>query len=304
MAARRGDVVGIAGIIAAERALGLGAEALGIVDDMGQRRAQSLIEALAERGAGARRERLRRSLLHWDGFGLRDRRTAEPCEIAAAVDQGDAGEAVAGQAATAQLDGLAVKAAMLGQSGQDRQAAVRIFEEAEQAGELLADEGGGRGADGRTGAGRQSGEAQAVVRLPGPVGGGAQEIGLTLLQRRRRGRARRAADPAGDGEGDLRPFRRGADPEIQILLAIGGDGGARDGDAEALGKAGKRGDLRHGEHAAGAATGLRLQSRQLRIGLDQPAIGVEPAGNDLRLAAHAASAAGRPRVETRATAAR
>ena len=48
MAAGRGDVGGIAGIIAAQRAFGLGAQALGIVDDMGER-------ARAAPGRAARR---------------------------------------------------------------------------------------------------------------------------------------------------------------------------------------------------------------------------------------------------------
>ncbi len=92
------------------------------------------------------------------------------------------------------------------------------------------------------------------------------------------------------------------------MLAVGGDGGARDGDAEAAGEPRQRRDLRHGEHAAFLAAGLRVERGERRIGGDQPALGVDAAGDRRRIglggAAHAASAAGRARVEIRATLAR
>ena len=213
---------------------------------------------------------------------------------------------IAALAAAAQLGDLAVERLVLGERGEDRQRAVLVLAEAEQAGELLADKVGGRAADRGGGAGRQRGQAQRVVGLPRPVGGGAQEIGLALGRRRRRGGARRALGPAGDGERDLLALGLGADPQIDVALAVGGDGGARDGDAEPAGEPGERGDLRHGEHAALAAAGLLVQRGERRIGGDQPAFGVDPAGDgvDLAARAHAASAAGRARVETRATLAR
>ncbi len=49
VAARRGDVAGIAGIIVADRPLALGADRLGAGDDPGERRPQRLVEPLAER---------------------------------------------------------------------------------------------------------------------------------------------------------------------------------------------------------------------------------------------------------------
>ena len=119
-------------------------------------------------------------------------------------------------------------------------------------------------------------------------------------------RAGRPAQPV-IGERHLLAVGLGADPQIEVALAVGGDGGARDGDAEPAGEPGQRGDLRHGEDAALAAAGLLVQRGQRRIGGDQPALGVDPAG-DWRLrcggGAHAASAAGRARVEMRATLAR
>jgi hypothetical protein len=48
MAPGRGDVVGIAGIIAAQRPVGLGAQPLGIVDDMASGARSAWIEPLAE----------------------------------------------------------------------------------------------------------------------------------------------------------------------------------------------------------------------------------------------------------------
>ena len=197
---------------------------------------------------------------------------------------------------------------MLGERGQDRKRAVRALAEAEQAGELPADQIGRVAADRGGGARREQGEPQAVVRLPHPVGGGAQEIGLALGRRGRRGRARRSRRPAGDGERDLVAFGRGADPEIEILLAVGGERGAGNGDAEPAGEPGQRRDLRDGEHAAFVAAGRGLQRGERRIGRDQPALGIDPADHFLVAAcgrgAHAASAEGRARVEMRATLAR
>ena len=69
---------------------------------------------------------------------------------------------------------------MLGERGEQRQVALPILVEAEQAGDLLADQVGGQPADRRGGARREGGDAQRVVGLPGPVGGGAQEIVLAL----------------------------------------------------------------------------------------------------------------------------
>ena len=241
------------------------------------------------------------------GLSARPRRRRRGSgEAAGAVDQRYAREREAAVAAAPQLGGLAVERLVLGQSGEDRQGAVRILLEAEQAGELLAQKRGRRAADRGRGTGRQSGEAERVVRLPGPVGCGAQEIGLALARRNRRGRARRPAGPARNGERDLLPLGRGAHPQIDVAVAVGGNGGARDGDAEPLGEPGERGDLRHGEHAAFAPAGLLVQGGECRIGGDQAAVGVEPAGDGVELggAAHADSADGRARVETRATAAR
>ena len=86
MAAGRGDVVGIAGIIAAQRAFGLGAQPLGIVDDMGERAAQRLIEPLAEGGAVARRRRggRRRRRPRRPRRRRRESRRSGPCRRSAA----------------------------------------------------------------------------------------------------------------------------------------------------------------------------------------------------------------------------
>ena len=126
------------------------------------------------------------------------------------------------------------------------------------------------------------------------------------LGRRWRGGLGRAARPAGDGERDLVALGLGADPQVDVMLAVGGDGGARDGDAEPAGEPRERRDLRHGEHAAFLAAGLGVERGERRIGGDQPALGVDPAGDRRGFgdAAHAASAAGRARVEMRATLAR
>ena len=99
----------------------------------------------------------------------------------------------------------------------------------------------------------------------------------------------------------------GADPQIEVAIAVGGDRGARDGDAEPAREPRERGDLRNREHAAFGAAGARMERGERRIGGDQPAVGVDPAGDRPILGcdrgAHAASA-GRARVEMRATLAR
>ena len=103
---------------------------------------------------------------------------------------------IAALAAAAQLGDLAVERLVLGERGQDRQGAVAALAEAEQAGELLADQLGRIAADRGGGAGRERGQAKRVVRLPHPVGGGAQEIGLALLRAasaRRAGRRGRSS---------------------------------------------------------------------------------------------------------------
>jgi hypothetical protein len=85
VAAGRCDVRGVAGIIAAKRAFGLGTKPLGIVDDMGERRAKGLIEPLSERRSVMRRRpggivgdrtvRLRRGLRR----RRRESRRSGPC---------------------------------------------------------------------------------------------------------------------------------------------------------------------------------------------------------------------------------
>ena len=110
MAAGGGDVGGIAGIVAAQRPFGLGAQALGIVDDVRRaaraapdRAARRRRSCRAGRGAsmaGARRARARSAAA----------RAAEAREPAHAVDQRHAGEAVAALAAAAQLGELGVEA--------------------------------------------------------------------------------------------------------------------------------------------------------------------------------------------------
>ena len=192
---------------------------------------------------------------------------------------------------------------MLGERGQDRQRAFAALAEAEQASELLADQIGRIAADRGGGAGRERGQAQRVVRLPHPVGRGAQEIGLALDGWRGGGLPGLATSPAGDGERDLVAVRLGADPKIDVMLPIGGDGGAADRDAETTREPGQRGELRHGEHSARIPAGLGVKSGQRRIGGDQPAFGVDSALHGDRVA-HAASEAGRARVEMRATAER
>ena len=185
---------------------------------------------------------------------------------------------------------------MLGERGQDRQRAVLALAEAEQAGELLADQLGGRAADRRRRRRRrQGGQAKRVVGLPGPVGGGAQEIGLALGGGAGAG-ARGPAAPIQPviGERDLVVPGSARTHRSMSLLAVGGDGGAGDGDSEPPGEPGERGDLRHGEQAALAAAGLRVQRGERRIGGDQPAFGIDPAGDRplaLERGAHAASAA-------------
>ena len=117
MAAGGGDVAGIAGIIAAQRPFRLGAQPLGIVDDMGERRAQRLVEPLAEGGDS-------RAATAAGGAGAAalgaqaDGGAAKAGEAAHAVDQGHAGQQIAALAAGAQLGDLAFEAAMLGERGE------------------------------------------------------------------------------------------------------------------------------------------------------------------------------------------
>ncbi len=128
------------------------------------------------------------------------------------------------------------------------------------------------------------------VRLPHPVGAGAQEIRLALGVGRRRGPARGPGDPAGDGEVDTAFPRLGANPQVEVGLALGGDGGARDDDPEPAGEPGQRRDLGHGQRPAFLAAGGAVKRHQPRLGLDQPAVGIDPAAHGVP-GAHEASLA-------------
>jgi hypothetical protein len=197
---------------------------------------------------------------------------------------------------------------VLGKPGQDRQRSVLILAEAEQAGELLADQLGGRPADARGGRPRQAGKAQCLVGLPGPVGSRAQEVRVALGRRGQRGGQRRSLAPAGDRERHFVAGRIGADPQVDVAVAVGGDRGAGDGDAEPARETGQSGDLRDRQDAALAAASARVQLGERRVGRHQPPVGVDPAGNRplaFDRGVHAASAAAeRTRVEIRATLAR
>ena len=233
---------------------------------------------------------------------------AEAGEAPHAVDQRHAGEEVAALAAAAQLGELALEALMLGERGQDRQRAVPLSRKRNRRVSCLPMNSAGlrpiaAAAPGESWVRRSVSSVSHIQSAAARRKSASRSAGAAGA-----GGARRAAGPAGDGERDLLALRLGADPEIDVLLAVGGERGARDGDAEPAGEPGERGDLRHGEHAALVAAGLGLERGERRIGRDQPALGIDAAG-DRRLAAlgggaHAASAAGRARVEMRATLAR
>src|SRR5205085_3210848 len=132
------DIVGIAGIILADRPLAPRADRLGAGDDPGKRRAQSLVEPFPESarvGLGGR-----------SGFGLgggatdRGRGAAEAGEAAEAIDQGHARKPVAPAAAAAKLGLLILEPALLGERGEDWECPFLILDQAEQRGELRPDQ--------------------------------------------------------------------------------------------------------------------------------------------------------------------
>jgi hypothetical protein len=138
---------------------------------------------------------------------------------------------------------------------------------------------GGRLADRRGAGGRQAGEAKTFVGFPYPIGGGAKEIGLPLaLGRGERGLGR-AFLPAEDGQIDALCYRLGSYPQVDVSVSIGDDNAARDDDAEALGKPGKRCHLRQRQHAPHLAAGAQLQAGKLRIGLNEPILSIDAAAD-------------------------
>jgi hypothetical protein len=169
---------------------------------------------------------------------------------------------------------------LLGQSGEQRQLAVGALLQPEQAGERLADQLGRHPARRGGGGGGQSREAQALVGFPHPVGGGAKEIRLALGLGAAPRHARRPRGPAGNVELDRsglagpRPH-----PQVEILIALGRNRGARDGDSEASREAGERGELRHRQRPLLFAAGGPVQRGEARIGLDQPPFAVDSAAN-------------------------
>jgi hypothetical protein len=282
------DVARIAGIIGADRPVRLGSDRLGAGDDAGERRPQRLVEPLAERariGVERRRAGRNRGSGGQSGGGA-----PEAGEAADAIDQRDSGEPVAPAAAAAQLGELAVEAALLGQGGEQGQLALLAFLEPEQMGELAADQLCRRPAGGGGGGGRDNGEPKPGVRLPHPVGRGAQEVCLAFGVGSGCGIAGGADGPPGDGQGHAVLAGLGANPQIESPIPLGRDRAARDDDSEPPRKAGERGDLRHCERPAFLPAGGAVQRHQPRLGLDQPSFGVEPAA-DLVRRAHAASLA-------------
>jgi murein DD-endopeptidase MepM/ murein hydrolase activator NlpD len=112
---------------------------------------------------------------------------------------------------------------MLGERGQNRQRTAIALAETEQTGKLLADQFGGRTGDSGGGGAGEGGKAQRVVRLPGPVGRGTQEIGLAFGRRGRRGGLGRSGAPAGDRKRHFVSGRIGPHPEVDVAVAIGSD---------------------------------------------------------------------------------
>jgi hypothetical protein len=188
---------------------------------------------------------------------------------------------------------------------QDRQSAVRSLAEAKEVDQPSADQLAG-GPPQRARAGRRDlGQGQGFVCLKGPIGCSALEIRLSFGLGSVGRTGGEANGPTADLKRDILPVRLGPYPQIDIAFAIGGDGGAGDGDAEPACEPGKGSDLRNGQCAAGTAAGMLMQSEQWRVGLDQPPFRVDAAADRLGSQhAHAASAEVRARVEMRATLAR
>ena len=74
-------------------------------------------------------------------------------------------------------------------------------------------------------------------------------------------------------------IRRGAHPDVDVLLSRRDHGRARHRDAELAGEFGDRSHLRKRQRLADARAGLALQLLELGIGADQPAGAVDAAGN-------------------------
>ncbi len=87
---------------------------------------------------------------------------------------------------------------------------------------------------------------------------------------------RRPLGPAFERQGDLVPFGRGADPQVDVMLERRRERRARNRGAEPARELGNRGDLRQGQRLADVAAGLALQRLELGIGADQPSGLVEP----------------------------
>ena len=74
-------------------------------------------------------------------------------------------------------------------------------------------------------------------------------------------------------------LRRGANPDIDVLLGRRDDRGPRNRDAELARKFGDGRDLREGQHLADTRPGFALQLLKFGIRADEPAGGIDAAGN-------------------------
>ena len=270
MAPRGRDVAGIIGIVAAQRPFGLRADRLGIGDNPVERFAQRFVEP-ASKGIGHGKRRFIRF--------VRTRQikpagpAAKPAKPADAIEKRHGGQANA-RLTPPDLGELIGKAYLGRERIDERESALFIFQQLDDAGEGLADDRAGGAADHRFSRGRKRDDLQTVIGFPEPVRGGAQEIGFAggVGDIGLYGDALR---PAPDRKLDVIAVGLRAHPEIEVIGAVRRDDRARDENAEPLREPGKRCDLRHRERAPSLSAGADMQIEQLAIRLDEAAVAID-----------------------------
>ncbi len=275
-------VVGVAGIVGAQRPFHLRADRIGIGDDPSQWLAQRPVQPLAELGRIERhhavlRQRRQHHMVHREG------RTPIADQLPGQIEEREARQAEQPPGIARLRGDLVAKGAALSQGAQQWHVAVIIGAKIEIGRKARA----GRWRRGRQhplrpiAAGGEF-EPHVDVDLPGPSFRRGGKIGLPPLHFGRV-EGSGALVPVDHGQRDSARFGSGAHPHVDQASLRRRDDGARYGRAEPLRRSHHRRQLRHGQRSAQIATGFALQIEQWRIRAEQPAFTRQGGPQDRRI---------------------